>query len=369
MRAVCHICPANSFCPGRRQNDHMPGQAFTCPADSDTREKTQQIDCTCKPGYTGGKVTDLGSQCKICSVASYCPDGFTEVPCMPLQTSPPGSTAPSQCVCVEGYELVGGKCVTSCVAQPGNWCEGTEPADAPVLTERPCPKGFYCPGGRGAVKSECLPAAGFFCPEHWATSSGSACPANSYCEGGAPGYKVSACPDNSDTRALSAQSTCQCVAGFVGGAVAATGSCSPCVNNSYCPDGILQLSCGLMAASPAGSSSASQCFCVTGYEDVGGSCVTTCVAQPGEYCVGSRPPDAPVLTAASTPVGYYGAGGRGADKAPCTAVMGHYCNIGSAQPFGAVCPVRIPARKLVPRDRAGLCPCSDQGAAQVWVVP
>ena len=352
---ACLSCPVDSFCPGQRDMpagkppEVWPGMVHPCPANSDTRGISNKANCTCRAGYFGGVVTDIDGRCTLCPANSYCLDGGSPVACIPRSQSPAGSTSSDQCTCVAGYELVGGACVTTCVASPGSYCTPQAPsaaADAnPVLAAADCPAGYFCPGGRGADKSPCAAVAGNYCPARSVSLSGVPCPSGSYCPGGAGPASATAypCPDGSDTRGQAGQSACSCRAGYLGGSVGAGGgACTPCPAGSYCPDGGSAVACIPRSQSPAGSASPDQCTCIAGYGLVAGACVTTCVAAPGSYCTPQAPSTAadadPILGAADCPAGYFCPGGRGADKSPCAAAPGSYCPGRTATADGVPCP-------------------------------
>jgi hypothetical protein len=363
----CFPCPSGSMCPGQRDNppgkapETWPGMSHECPANADTRGLAAQANCTCLPGYHGGVVTDLAGRCSLCPSGHFCPDGGEPVACVRRASSPPGSTSLAQCVCVAGYELVAGACVTTCVAAPGAYCVPQPPSTAadadPILGPADCPAGSYCTGGRGADKGPCAAAPGSYCPERTVAADGVPCPSGSYCPGGggAAAAEARACPAGSDTRGLTGQTACTCRPGYLGGAVAAGGACEACPAGAYCPDGGAPVPCIPRATSAPGSTSPEQCACIAGYALVAGACVTTCVAEPGAYCVPQPPSTAadadPILGPADCPAGSYCAGGRGADKAPCAAAPGSYC------------PERTVAADGVPCPSGSYCPGGDGAAA------
>jgi hypothetical protein len=95
-----------------------------------------------------------------------------------------------------GYERLQGStdCVSSCVAEPGEWCgaNGEDLAGAqyvptrgpdPVLLVFACPQGFYCPGGRGEGKYPCEASPFNYCPPGCPVATGQPCPPGFACAG------------------------------------------------------------------------------------------------------------------------------------------------------------------------------------------
>ncbi|XP_028910838.1 sushi, von Willebrand factor type A, EGF and pentraxin domain-containing protein 1 isoform X8 [Ornithorhynchus anatinus] len=72
-----------------------------------------QFECICEKGYFG---RGLQHECTACPTGTYKPEGSpggisTCIPCPDENhISPPGSTSPEDCVCKEGYHLVGQTC-------------------------------------------------------------------------------------------------------------------------------------------------------------------------------------------------------------------------------------------------------------------
>jgi len=76
-------------------------------------------------------------------------------------------------------------CVSMCVCVCA--VSGLEPlTDSydPILKPRRCPKGFYCPGGRGANKHPCEAPVFNYCPAKCAVATGDPCPQGYACAGG-----------------------------------------------------------------------------------------------------------------------------------------------------------------------------------------
>jgi len=134
------------------------------------------------------------------------------------------------------------------------------------------------------------------------------------------------------------------------------GTCSPCAANSYCVGGSLQVSCGGVATSPAGSSAASSCRCFAGYSGANAICAAclvntfslagsaTCTACPANT---ASPAISTALSRCKCLAGYTAAG----DGVACTA-----CPAGTAKvATGATACVACTAGKYAAAAGSGVC--------------
>ena len=190
--------------------------------------------------------------CQAC-LANYTCSTPTLVECTANSWSPVGSNSSAQCVC-----------------NPGYWgLPGTFDVNGHADSCKPCPVGYYCPGGA-------LPSV---CPNGTITTqlgqtSCQDCNASDYCAFGT----MRGCPPNSMSPADSWDvSQCICNPGFYGVAP----GCKICEQGYYCINGA-KTACTANAVSPAMSSTASACYCSAGYSGVQNSACTPCTES--SYC-------------------------------------------------------------------------------------
>ncbi|XP_077904066.1 sushi, von Willebrand factor type A, EGF and pentraxin domain-containing protein 1 isoform X2 [Ictidomys tridecemlineatus] len=123
-RALHEDLPTGSFI-----QEDMSHCSYLCEAGKDCCDRmasckcgthTGQFECICEKGYYG---KGLQYECTACPPGTYKPEGSpggisTCIPCPDENhTSPPGSTAPEDCVCREGYRASGQTCeVVHCPA-------------------------------------------------------------------------------------------------------------------------------------------------------------------------------------------------------------------------------------------------------------
>ena len=316
--------------------DKWPGQVHECPSGSGTRGLTEQVNCTCNPGYWKGTNEHVQASCKKCDENTYCYEEIAEVPCGAHESSPAGSSSKAQCVCVDGYERVNGECVTNCVANPGSYCEPTqetEKLDDVIMVVVECQQGWACAGGRGASKVPCTAMPGSYCPAGRSSPAGIPCPHGFACQFGGQTDKVECtvpagrfCPDGgTDPHEGSV-----CPVGFYcEGKQAAPQPCTAQPGH-YCPEGSL---------------SEEGVDCPQGFACQGGSAnKIICQSAPGFYC----PVASVSLSGIQCPIGSYctdSAGGiesagtvptveeiSNAAIKPCTCSAGSYCPAGSSAP-------------------------------------
>ncbi|MBZ3871175.1 Sushi, von Willebrand factor type A, EGF and pentraxin domain-containing protein 1 [Sciurus carolinensis] len=116
-RALHEDLPSGSFI-----QEDMSHCSYLCEAGKDCCDRmasckcgthTGQFECICEKGYYG---KGLQYECTACPPGTYKPEGSpggisTCIPCPDENhTSPPGSTAPEDCVCREGYRASGQTC-------------------------------------------------------------------------------------------------------------------------------------------------------------------------------------------------------------------------------------------------------------------
>ena len=267
---------------------------MACQPNSNTSAPgaTSASQCVCNPGFVGT------SQCAFCSPNSYCAGGAQTAACPTGLYSVAGATSAAQCSCPAQASLVGSTCVcaagllqvTNAAAQLGGWeCDACPPNDVCVSgVASACPTGSYCVSG---IANQC--------------------PANSFCVGGV----ATACPANMHSAA--GASACVCADGYAGS------PCAQCPANTYCTSGV-QTSCPIGATSPAGSASMSACTCQPGYYVSKGTCV---LCPAGAYCSGGS------ITSSSAfsgcPAGSYCPAGA-SSPTTCASLRGAYCPANSS---------------------------------------
>jgi hypothetical protein len=365
---ACLPCPVDYFCPGHRRpptginavagsrwSRWLPGLAHACPDHSDTRGREAQVSCACSAGYYGNLDGDADT-CAPCPAGAYCPgtaDG--PVPCMQHARTHPRASDASMCECIAGYDRIAGACVTACVAPAGSHCaliSGGSTPD-PVLAPAPCPRGSYCPGGRGAAALPCPAAPGRYCA---ASGTIDVCPAGSFCAGGGAEPAPCVVPPGSYCAAGSASGVgARCPAGTfcIGGAA----NMAPCAaaEGRYCPAGGALASgafCPAGSACAGGVAAAVPCTAAPGFYCPAGTTQPAGIPCPaGSFCAGGATPRLPCAATAGRycpegcaaadgvpcPEGYYCAGGT-AGSAPCAAVPGRYCAAEAASYSGELCP-------------------------------
>ena len=194
--------------------------------------------------------------CQTCLANYYC-DQMQITPCIDNSVSPAGSNQLTQCVCVPGY-----------YGQPGVIVDIFTNA---LDTCKPCPQGYYCPGGAQAI----------VCPNGTITnttgmSSCTICAADEYCAFGT----MHGCPPNSDSPADSHDiSQCICNPGYYGVAP----NCQMCEPGFYCMHGV-KTACTAHATSPVMSFNESACYCSPGYYGLHNTPCAPC--QSYAYCTG-----------------------------------------------------------------------------------
>jgi hypothetical protein len=236
--SVCDACPANSWCSGNVQNQ--------CPTNTKSDVlSSSQGQCLCIPGYYGNGSVSGTSPCPLCLPDHYCPGGNNNVSisCPGNYTSPAGSSALGDCICLAGYQLVGSKCL---LCPAGGFCESGQ--------LNMCPANSFSPEG-SSVLSSCVCNPGFYGSNGDCTQ----CPANSYCTGGT---SIDTCVVNAVSPPQSASHfACYCDRGYQG---VNNSECVACEANTWCWTGVLN-QCPDNTASPPLSSWWFNCVCLPGY--------------------------------------------------------------------------------------------------------
>ena len=247
----------------------------TCRICSDTSNSaagsTRFQDCICNPGLSGVP----GGTCTGCSIGTWCIGGLIEQ-CTTtdvLLTSPIRSSSVLNCTCLPGSSGPNGGSCSPCTA--GQYCPGGTESEI-------CPVDSSSPPGSSAV-TQCQCDGGYKGPlvDGQVVGGGpcTLCEANTYCEGGDMDY----CPVNSYSLSGSiVQSSCICSTGYVG---PNGGDCAECPVNSYCLGGESATPCSNAdLVAPLGSNSSQACICKHGYY---GSPNSDCEICPiGSWCYG-----------------------------------------------------------------------------------
>ncbi|KAJ1491451.1 hypothetical protein T484DRAFT_1882630 [Baffinella frigidus] len=247
LQGSCVECGVGTWCAA--------GVETQCP-DFSTSEalSNEAADCVCTAGYFGPD----GGTCAECSDNSFCLGGTEATPCGASMASTDGSAAvdSTACSCVAGFfgTYDGGGCGT---CEANHFCEGgaTQTACPDFSTSSASSEAIgdcACIGGYKRVDNACEP-----------------CGEDTWCAAGVEHQ----CPTDSSSEALSNEAgDCVCDAAFVG---PNGGTCAACPANSYCTGGAAATSCGTHATSALGSDQASDCDCVSGYYGSSGAC-TVC---------------------------------------------------------------------------------------------
>ena len=150
--------------------------------------------------------------------------------------------------------------------------EGYTSSTAPALVLATCPANSISPEGSTTV-SQCTCLAGYQGNASNGTDC-SPCPQNTYCASG----RLGLCPAHANAPALSdSNADCSCDPGFTG-----DGSCSQCPANSFCTGGSALTACTPNAVSPVQSTVNSSCYCDRGYYGVDNNPCVQC--EPGSWC-------------------------------------------------------------------------------------
>lgn len=221
------VCDLGSF----RINE----ECFPC-AKGSFRNETEILTCTFCPLNTYQDATEATS-CHSCPENSH--------------TRDPGSDDITLCHCDAGYQL----------DQTEHKCT-------------PCPAGTYAAHG----SNKCLPCL----PDSYSVGIAASC---------------TPCGENERSGAMgsTSESFCNCKPGFGSNETHAT-VCSPCLNNTFSLGGWIISNqrpactpCPDFKQSPPRSSSASDCVCMAGYEDIGSDPTAECTAcQNGQYSEGGH---------------------------------------------------------------------------------
>ena len=288
---TCTACSKGTYkdtegddgCIPSPHNTYVDNSAATsysnCPDNTVSPEGSDaQIDCICKPGYTG----EDGAQCTACPKGTYkeeegsgvcmecAADTFSATPAASSETycedcpantfSPEGSDDRTDCTCLAGYYAT----------YDGNQCTA-------------CPAGTY---------KESTGAGGF--------NSCQSCDADTYSENAAADSEelCLACPAySSSTTGSDEKADCNCWTGYTHVGVehcnacaegtykadTGTGDCTDCEANTW-SDSVAASSdsvctaCLLHSASDAGSDEQTDCTCEAGYTGNDGNECTACDA-------------------------------------------------------------------------------------------
>ncbi|XP_075416413.1 sushi, von Willebrand factor type A, EGF and pentraxin domain-containing protein 1 isoform X2 [Tenrec ecaudatus] len=151
-RALHEDLPSGSFI-----QEDMSHCSYLCEAGKDCCDQmasckcgthTGQFECICEKGYYG---KGLQHECTACPSGTYKPEGSpggvsTCIPCPDENhTSPPGSTAPEDCVCREGYRAAGQSCEVV-------YCPMLKPPENGYFVQNTCNNHF-----NAACGIRCLP--------------------------------------------------------------------------------------------------------------------------------------------------------------------------------------------------------------------
>jgi hypothetical protein len=293
--AQCLACDAGKTCPAGSVDD-----SAACPAGYWCTSRTGALGDSippqpCPAGRYGAGRTGLesGGSCEACPSGSYCVEGSDWPEPCPQGKFSNTVEAPSlgNCQsCSVGFACpLTGLTAPSSPCAPGHYCPlGTRfafefPCPAGTFTDATslsdpnacsaCPQGYFCPPGTGGALNPPQPCTlGSYCPQsssaplpcapgtfanryHLTDASAcDACPASSYCVGGAttisgPCAAGHFCPRNTPTATSN-----PCPAGTFTTSTALTNAeeCSVCPVGHYCPIGSTNAQ-----ACPAGSFGAS----------------------------------------------------------------------------------------------------------------
>ncbi|CAE7032759.1 rngB [Symbiodinium sp. CCMP2592] len=279
-------CPSGSVCESPED--------FSIPA--------LELHVRCPPGQY-----ELDGLCHLCPANSYCPDGQTQQSCPVASTSANGSSQLEECLCIKGRyrsaesasclvcpygsttEAAGATSVSSCVCQedfvnldPANPadCECGPGFGLDVASGfcGPCPQGAYkevggnvpcspCPAEQSTLQTASKSADSCFCQPglFLENVSCSRCLPGFYCNGTGEAFP---CQEgaNSAPGARSPED-CLCRAGHYKNDT--TSACTLCPKGRYKQsdgnEGFCPLQCPTDADSEEGSVSLSACFCKQGF--------------------------------------------------------------------------------------------------------
>lgn len=238
----CVTCPAGAYCPG--------GDAGIVPCFEDSSSEagaSQNTDCTCLPGFHLSAV----DQCTPCSVNTYCPGNNLPVDCPDnSKTYGTHSTHRLDCHCNPGFYRKGAEDTFECpVCTVDDYCFNNSRFNCSDPLMR-------APSGSDNA-ADCVCITGFYNSD----TSCKVCPENSFCVGN---KLAQPCPEHEWTNGLTGQSACVCRPGFT----RVDGSCVVCAANFFCPGTAdEQLPCTDNAVAAPGSSVATDCTCIAGFQN------------------------------------------------------------------------------------------------------
>ena len=293
---ACDVCPANTYKPS--SGNVACTTCGTGAVGASSTGANFNAGCTCVAGY---QINAGLTACEPCPANSYkgtsgntactaCGTGAT-------LTSATGGTFTSSCSCQPGYQL--NTAGTACEVCPAGTYKGVS-------------GNFACSAcGTGAVVTLATGtswAAACTCVSGYTPNAGATacqtCAIGTY-KGVQSNAACTACPGNSTTTAVgqTAQTSCQCLAGFGGDATTTTSGVQSCVICGYgkykgslanaactqCPAGHTTLNLGSLAStdckevcgdcSVVGGETCDDCNTVSG-----DGCDSTCHYEPGWSC-------------------------------------------------------------------------------------
>lgn len=346
--APCALCSTGTYYQGSAP--YTSNQCMSCGANTVTTAPAGVgvESCVC---VTGNVKED--NACRPCQEGFYCPSETQETSCYFGSSSPVGSSAIDDCVCLPGYyaNCTGGSCHHSCLLCPVNhYCPGSSdtatpcPADSTTLTQiganasdacvcNPgwheqedacllCDSDSFCANGKKAAcppNSTALAGTGSvaqcFCDAGFTRDAAGLCQAcgpHLVCEGvqtttvygetvlqSGSVYVCGFGAINENQRCVCASGT-SCAQGTSNASCVSPSTCIACAAGFYCVDN-LRSACAVNETSLPDSNAASDCHCKTGYYRVDGLCME---CPMGSYCMDETQYlcsafDAPLTTIAS----------------------------------------------------------------------